>query len=79
MTQEEINKRISEIVLQQSEFNQRYSAYMQLYTAACMANNGAEMEEYRQIVLSVVEKIMDNMATQWLLNRQLIAMMRGES
>lgn len=71
MNPDQIQERIQELGLECMGLRQRYEAFMNLFNAACLANNSQEMDEHRVSIHSIVDQILDNQSLQFVLVRQL--------
>lgn len=78
MTPEECKRQCDLLVAKSEEVGrkqailaQRYDGNMLLYRAACAENNTSEMENIRQALLTMVGDMLDNIALQSMLGRQV--------
>lgn len=72
MSQERLIKALQEEALKCQATGQRYSGALALYQAACMENNGTVAEEHRQQLHVLLDMLLDSMATQQMLQRQIL-------
>lgn len=69
-------RRLQAMLNQQSiegaALNLRYTGLINMFSAACMVNNGRDMDNLREQIHGLVDNILDSNATTHMLTRQLI-------
>lgn len=72
MNRAQIVQAMQEEVLKNTVYQRRYDAALHMYQAACLDNHGQEADLNRQNLHALLDLMLDSMATQQMLQRQIL-------